>query len=124
MENLKAIRINFDNGGGIQLWSDDYAHSYDDGKQVAEDVLAIFSGAIPGSEWDGNEPELLEALLGGETERFASNVTYSLDEIHDLLNNSGIEIEDGEVFIPSKRRSQNGLVSGYSEREFFKALVA
>jgi len=51
IENLEVV---FDNGGGITVQGDVYAHYYDDARQAATDTHALLHGADPG-DWDGND---------------------------------------------------------------------
>jgi len=55
VEGSGGLVLLFDNGGGCTLIGKDYAHLYDDGAQLAEDVKAWIAadGLI---DWDGNDP--------------------------------------------------------------------
>lgn len=48
------IEVLFDDGGGITVQTDDFAHSYDDAKQAATDVKLLLDGDAT-SDWDGND---------------------------------------------------------------------
>jgi len=55
-KNLKA-RLILDNGGGYTLQLPDYAHAYDDARQVASDIAEWLTTG-DSLWWDGDEPEL------------------------------------------------------------------
>jgi hypothetical protein len=100
----------FDNGGGITLQVDapeksgEYSHSYDDGKQAADDVRLLLGGTDP-SDWEGNDPDAALATCTQEDIRNGGASQRSGEEI------AGI-VEAGEM--PE--------YCGQSENDFFVAL--
>ncbi len=52
--DLASVEILFDNGGGITLQTEGYAHYYDDPAQAAHDYKVIADGGDT-SDWDGND---------------------------------------------------------------------
>lgn len=58
-KNGKQIVIMLDSGGGIQLQTARYCHSYDAhgrGEQCAHDIRDFFTNNGDTSDWEGNEP--------------------------------------------------------------------
>lgn len=57
---MKKIDILLDNGGGIQLQTAQYCHSYEGpriAEQCADDIRAFFDSGGDTSDWDNNQPE-------------------------------------------------------------------
>jgi hypothetical protein len=56
MRNKRQIKIVLDDGGGLALavYSDKYAHLYDRGSQLADDLMELLNGSDCGG-WDNNE---------------------------------------------------------------------
>ena len=75
--------IAFDNGGGAALMCGVYAHCYDDGKQLAADVLAIICGANPWKDWDGNDEELRRAMRSADLSQY--DKVLHLVEVREIL---------------------------------------
>ena len=114
MTNLTEVRVAFDNGGGVTIVAPTYAHSYNDGKQPAEDVQTLLDGGDI-NLWDGNDDELLAALDEDEMDRYER--VYTIAEVAGLLK-SGVEIDEDDISVDGRR------LSGYSESQFFRILKA
>ncbi len=56
MKNKRQIKVVLDDGGGLALavFADKYAHGYDNGGQLAEDLMALLDGDSC-NNWDNNE---------------------------------------------------------------------
>ena len=79
-------RIIFDNGGGIVLQLDGWAHYYDDPRRAAEDYVE-FECTRSTRDWDGHEddaaefdPMMQEEANGGYRILYAEDVTDLLRE--------------------------------------------
>jgi len=66
----KKIQILLDNGGGVQMQTAKFTHSYESsrmGEQCAEDIRAFLKSGDT-SYWEGNQPEYRrEASLSDDT---------------------------------------------------------
>ena len=111
--NLTEVRVAFDNAGGVTIVAPDYAHSYNDGKQPAEDVQTLLDGGDI-ILWDGNDEELLAALDEDEMDRYER--VYTVAEVAESLKSGNVEIDEDDVSVDGRR------LSGYSESQFFRLL--
>jgi hypothetical protein len=117
----KNINIVFDGGGSAVLWTKTYAHMYDDGSQIADDVQDLLSGGST-DDWDGNEIDILDCEVG-QYDR-----CYSLTTISELLKKSRIELdyEDEDDDYPIARIKWDNSIqlgSGTTENEFWAKLL-
>lgn len=55
-ESALDFELIFDNGGGVQLQTAGYVHSYDEGAQCARDVRDLLEDNST-DDWEGNQPE-------------------------------------------------------------------
>ena len=114
---MKKGFVAFDNGGGCTLVCGNFAHSYDNGKQVAADVLAIICGADPSKDWDENDVELRKAMRTENMDLY--DKVLSFEAIRDTLADpSNIEVEDDDVSIDGKH------ISGYTLSLFWRTISA
>ena len=74
---MTNFEILFDNGGGALLLTRKFCHSYCDGKQLAQDVLALIAGAST-SDWDGNQPEFRRVVDPSDTATTRSEILAKL----------------------------------------------
>lgn len=124
MTTIKNIRIAFDGGGGAIIWSRNYAHSYNDGQQLAADVLCILAGGDINA-WDGNDEDLRDAMRKDPTgcEHYPGRYdVYTLAEVADLLANASVKVDEDGVSILDGR--SNSHLSGHTESAFFRAVSA
>jgi len=120
MENLNEINIAFDNAGGITIVAPTYAHSYSNGRQVADDVTNLIEGSKL-SLWDGNDEELLAALTPDELDRYER--VYTVAEIEELCDRRDTKVEIDEDGVSIHDGRLNARVSGFSETQFFLAMM-
>ena len=85
VQNLEVV---FDNGGGITVQCDRFAHWYNDGgaTQAADDVKALLAGESP-DKWDGNDDAVRIDYTGAQI----SNGSVKVMSADDLRT----EIADG-----------------------------
>lgn len=81
-------QIIFGNAGNATLQTADYATSYLDMDQLAEDVRAIEGGANPAAEWDGNDED---ARIDTDAEGFWESARNGGYKVLDLDEIKGIE---------------------------------
>ena len=109
--------IAFDNAGGATLICGRYAHFYDNGQQLASDVLAIICGASPCRDWDGNDLDLYKAMRKGDLDGYDKVLTF--DAIRGTLAEpSSVEIDGDEVSVDNKS------ISGYTLSLFWRSISA
>lgn len=68
MSNRPKIEILLDNGGGIQLQTAKFTHSYETGRtaeQCAKDIRAFLESGDT-SDWEGNQPEYRRAACDSD----------------------------------------------------------
>jgi hypothetical protein len=109
----------FDGGGGVTFVCGNYAHMYDDGKQVATDILDLISGGDPDG-WDGHEPAVLEAINEqGMAAYCGDDDVLDLDDVREVLENPNrITIEDDQVAVEGFN------IHGHTLSEFWRAIAA
>ena len=119
--STKSLKIAFDNGGGVTLFGRNYAHSYDDGKQLARDVISLLAGSDV-RHWDGNDDDIRRGMKEEDLSRYEA--VYTLPEIAHLLANAKIEVDEDDVYVRDGSRRGNNPLSGHTEREFFRSVSA
>jgi len=116
--------IAFDNGGGATLVCGTFAHSYDDGKQLAADVLAIICGANPSKDWDGNDEELRGAMRSADLSQY-DKVLYLADVRATLAYPNRVAIEFDGSYIDGYEVSVDGQrISGRTLSTFWRTISA
>ena len=115
---MKKGFVAFDNGGGATLVCKGYAHFYQDGKELARDVLAIICGADPLEDtWDGNDLELHKAM--GTEDLSGYDQVWHFSAIRSVLAfPSRIVIDDNEVQVDGRN------ISGYTLGLFWRTIAA
>lgn len=115
MAKIKTIKFDviFDNGGGISLQTNRYYHYYQDPAQAADDVKLLLSGECvnPAGEWEGNAPD--------------ERQEYDYEQ----ERNGGCEWQSKKVIRENikKYKADKTLleeISGFSETEFYEALIS
>ena len=75
--DLASVEILFDNGGGVTLQTESYAHYYHDAEQAAHDYKALAAGSNT-ADWDGNDSD-------AEVTRYIGYQFYDHDEIQAIV---------------------------------------
>ena len=119
--STRSLKVAFNNGGDVTLFSRNYAHGYDDGKQLAADVISLLAGSDV-RQWDGNDDDIRVGMTKEDLSRYEA--VYTLPEIADLLAHARIEVDENEVYVRDGSRRGNNPLSGHTEREFFRAVSA
>jgi hypothetical protein len=98
------LEVIMDNGGGITVQCDEFAHRYDDAKQAARDVKAILEGDDT-SDWDGNNPD--------------DRMTYAQNDIR----NGGVKVYDDADLLAEIAKAEEIEPWGYNDRDFLATLT-
>lgn len=119
---LSDIHIRFDNGGGIVIWDNTWAHSYDRGNP-AEQAAQVVSILLHGGSTDGFAANDKGARAAIKIKERPDDVLYTLADIQWLLEDELIEESEGQMFVDDGRHAHGGHVSGAAEAEFFRHLL-
>ena len=94
--DLATVEVLFDNGGGVTLQTETFAHMYDDAADAARDYKVLTEGGDT-ADWDGNDSD-------AEVTNYSGYRFYDHAEIQAILKSGEHE------------------TSWANEREFFAAL--
>ncbi len=101
---MSEFTVIFDNGGFVTFQTENYAHTYPEGKQAGEDVKALLAGSDP-ADWDGNEPDAQCVTCTAEDERNGGARRMDEDDVRAII--AAGKLDD---------------CWGYNMRDFFVAL--
>lgn len=117
LRKSKTFKIVFDKLGGAILFNRHYARIYDDGKQLACDVICLLAGG-DARTWDGSDDDLLKMMCREDLTTYESS--YSLPEIAMMLAERDVIVDDDTVSLLCY--SHHGRISGPTEATFFRTV--
>lgn len=117
LRTSKTFKIVFDNAGWAYLFNRHYAHKYEDGRQLAADVICLLAGG-DARQWGGDDKELREMMLRDTEIIYVSS--YNLPEL-------AIDLAEGDVIVDGdtvyRRAYDEHLeVSCNAESDFLRAV--
>jgi hypothetical protein len=102
-----TINVILDNGGGVTIQTDKYAHYYTNPAQAAHDYNLLLGGSDTG-EWDGNEPDIRQEY-DNDIERNGGYLWLTQDDIASPTDHMRTWGRNAETFFAALEKYMGGI---------------